>query len=92
MGRRFRGWGGGSPSQLQGGGRKNGKDGEKGHICGVDMKATGADLHTDADLREELKHQIQGLSDESMKKLWETIQCGVFGAPQETGNQVVGFP
>lgn len=56
------------------------------------MESTGADLHTDADLREELKHQIQGLSDESMKKLWETIQCGVFGAPQETGHQVVGFP
>ena len=85
MGRRFRGWGGGSPSQLQGGGRKNGKDGEKGLVC-VEMESTEADLHTDAGLREELKHQIKGLSDESMKKLWEAIQCGVFGAPLETGN------
>ena len=80
MGRRFRGWGGGSPSQLQGGGKKNGKDGEKGLVC-VEMESTGADLHTDASLREELKHQIQGLSDESMKKLWEAIRCGAFGAP-----------
>ena len=56
------------------------------------MKSTGADLHTDAGLREELKHKIQGLSDESMKKLWEAIQGGAFGAPRETGNQVVGFP
>lgn len=55
------------------------------------MELTGADLHTDAGLRDELKHQIKGLSDESMKKLWEAIQCGVFGAPQETGNQVVCF-
>lgn len=85
MGRRFRGWGGGSPSQLQGGGRKNGKDGEKGLVC-VEMESTEADLHTDAGLREKLKHQIKGLSDESMKKLWEAIQCGVFGAPLETGN------
>ena len=46
----------------------------------------GADLHTDAGLRDELKHQIKGLSDESMKKLWEAIQCGVFGAPLETGS------
>ena len=81
MGRRFRGWGGGSPSQLQGGGRKNGKDGEKGLVC-VEMESTEADLHTDAGLREELKHQIKGLSDESMKKLWEVIQCGAFGAPK----------
>lgn len=50
------------------------------------MELTGADLHTDAGLRDELKHQIKGLSDESMKKLWETIQCGVFGAPLETGS------
>lgn len=50
------------------------------------MESTEADLHTDAGLREELKHQIKGLSDESMKKLWEAIQCGVFGAPLETGN------
>lgn len=85
MGRRFRGWGGGSPSQLQGGGRKNGKDGEKGLVC-VEMESTEADLHTDAGLREKLKHQIKGLSDESMKKLWEAIQDGVFGAPLETGN------
>lgn len=85
MGRRFRGWGGGSPSQLQGGGRKNGKDGEKGLVC-VEMESTEADLHTDAGLREKLKHQIKGLSDESMKKLWEAIQCGVFGAPLETGS------
>ena len=85
MGRRFRGWGGGSPSQLQGAREKNGTDGEKGLVC-VEMESTGADLHTDAGLREKLKHQIQGLSDESMKKLWEAIQCGVFGAPLETGN------
>lgn len=85
MGRRFCGWGGGSPSQLQGGGRKNGKDGEKGLVC-VEMESTGADFHTDAGLRDELKHQIKGLPDESMKKLWEAIQCGVFGAPLETGN------
>lgn len=91
MGRRFRGWGGGSPSQLQGGGRKNGKDGEKGLVC-VEMESTEADLHTDAGLREKLKHQIKGLSDESMKKLWEAIQGGAFGAPRETENQVVGFP
>lgn len=86
MGRRFRGWGGGSPSQLQGGaeGKRNG-DGEKGLVC-VEMESTGADFHTDAGLRDELKHQIKGLSDESMKKLWEAIQCGVFGAPLETGN------
>lgn len=50
------------------------------------MESTGADLHTDAGLRNELKHQIKGLSDESMKKLWEAIQCGAFGAPLETGN------
>lgn len=81
MGRRFRGWGGGSPSQLQGGGRKNGKDGEKGLVC-VEMESTEADLHTDAGLREKLKHQIKGLSDESMKKLWEAIQCEAFGAPK----------
>lgn len=81
MGRRFRGWGGGSPSQFQGGGRKNGKDGEKGLVC-VEMESTEADLHTDAGLREKLKHQIKGLSDESMKKLWEAIQCGAFGAPK----------
>lgn len=81
MGRRFRGWGGGSPSQLQGGGRKNGKDGEKGLVC-VEMESTEADLHTDAGLREKLKHQIKGLSDESMKKLWEAIQYGAFGAPK----------
>ena len=31
---------------------------------------------------EELKRQIQELSDESMKKLWEAIQGGAFGAPQ----------
>ena len=42
--------------------------------------------------REELKRQIQGLSDESMKKLWDAIQGGAFGAPLETGNQVVGSP
>lgn len=90
MGRRFRGWGGGSPSQLQGERKKNGTGGEKGHIC-AEMESTEADLHTDADLREELKHQIKGLSDESMKKLWEAIQDGAFGAPKETGNQVVGF-
>ena len=81
MGRRFRGWGGGSPSQLQGGGRKNGKDGEKGLVC-ANMESTGTDLHTDAGLREKLKHQIKGLSDESMKNLWEAIQCGAFGAPK----------
>lgn len=81
MGRLFRGWGGGSPSQLQGGGRKNGKDGEKGLVC-VEMESTEADLHTDAGLREKLKHQIKGLSDESMKKLWEAIQGGAFGAPK----------
>lgn len=46
------------------------------------MESTEADLHTDAGLREELKHQIKGLSDESMKKLWEVIQCGAFGAPK----------
>lgn len=85
MGRRFRGWGGGSLSQLQGAREKNGTDGEKGLVC-VEMGSTEADLHTDAGLREELKHQIKGLSDESMKKLWEAIQCGVFGAPLETGN------
>ena len=56
------------------------------------MESTGADLHTDAGLRKELKHQIKGLSDESMKKLWDAIQGGVFGAPLETGNQVVGSP
>ena len=81
MGRRFRGWGGGSPSQLQGAQEENGKDGEKGLVC-VEMESTEADLHTDAGLREELKHQIKGLSDESMKKLWEVIQCGAFGAPK----------
>ena len=85
MGRRFRGWGGGSPSQLQGARKKNGTGGEKGLVC-VEMELTGADLHTDAGLRKELKHQIKGLSDESMKKLWEAIQCGVFGAPLETGS------
>ena len=85
MGRRFRGWGGGSPSQLQGARKKNGTGGEKGLVC-VEMESTGADLHTDAGLRDELKHQIKGLSDESMKKLWEAIQCGVFGAPLETGS------
>lgn len=46
------------------------------------MESTGTDLHTDAGLREELKRQIQGLSDESMKKLWEAIRIGAFGAPQ----------
>lgn len=56
------------------------------------MESTGADLHTDAGLREELKHKIQGLSDESIKKLWEAIQGGAFGALRKTGNQVVGFP
>ena len=81
MGRRFRGWGGGSPSQLQGVRKKNGTDGEKGHVC-VNMESAGTDLHTDAGLRKELKHQIQELSDESMKKLWEAIQGGAFGAPQ----------
>lgn len=91
MGRRFRGWGGGSPSQLQGARKKNGTGGEKGLVC-VEMESTGADFHTDAGLRDELKHQIKGLSDESMKKLWEAIQCGVFGAPLEIKNQVVGFP
>ena len=85
MGRRFRGWGGGSPSQRQGARKKNGTGGEKGLVC-VEMESTGADLHTDAGLRKELKHQIKGLSDESMKKLWEAIQCGVFGAPLETGS------
>lgn len=85
MGRRFRGWGGGSPLQLQGARKKNGTGGEKGLVC-VEMESTGADLHTDAGLRKELKHQIKGLSDESMKKLWEAIQCGLFGAPLETGN------
>ena len=55
--------------------------GEKGLVC-VEMELTGADLHTDAGLRDELKHQIKGLSDESMKKLWEAIQCGAFGAPK----------
>ena len=85
MGRRFRGWGGGSPSQLQGARKKNGTGGEKGLVC-VEMESTGADLHTDAGLRKELKHQIKVLSDESMKKLWEAIQCGVFGAPLETGS------
>lgn len=91
MGRRFRGWGGGSLSQLQGARKKNGTGGEKGLVC-VEMESTGADLHTDAGLREELKHKIQGLSDESIKKLWEAIQGGAFGALRETGNQVVGFP
>lgn len=56
------------------------------------MESTEADLHTDAGLREKLKHQIKGLSDESMKKLWDAIQGGAFGASLETGNQVVGFP
>ena len=56
------------------------------------MESTGTDLHTDAGLRKELKRQIQELSDESMKKLWEAIQGGAFGAPLETGNQVVGSP
>ena len=46
------------------------------------MESAGTDLHTDAGLRKELKHQIQELSDESMKKLWEAIQGGAFGAPQ----------
>ena len=59
--------------------KRNG-DGEKGLVC-VNMESTGTDIHTDAGLREELKHQIQGLSDESMKKLWEAIQGGAFGAP-----------
>ena len=82
MGRRFRGWGGGSLSQLQGAREKTGTDGEKGHICGVNMKATGTELHPDTEARENLKCQIQGLSDESMKKLWEAIQGGAFGAPK----------
>lgn len=85
MGRRFRGWGGGSLLQLQGAQEENGKDGEKGLVC-VNMKPTGTEFHTDASPREELKHQIQGLSDESMRKLWEAIRCGAFGAPQETGS------
>lgn len=91
MGRRFRGWGGGSPSQLQGAREKSGTDGEKGLVC-ADMKQTGMELHSETVAREKLKRQIQGLSDESMKKLWDAIQGGVFGAPLETGNQVVGSP
>lgn len=53
-------------------------------MCGYETNGNGTYPETVA--REELKRQIQGLSDESMKKLWETIQCGVFGAPLETGN------
>ena len=91
MGRRFRGWGGGSLSQFQGAREKNGTDGEKGLVC-ANMRQTGMELHPETVEREELKRQIQGLSDESMKKLWDAIQGGAFGAPLETENQVVGSP
>lgn len=59
-------------------------------MCGYEANGNGTYPETVA--REELKRQIQGLSDESMKKLWDAIQGGAFGAPMETGNQVVGSP
>lgn len=59
-------------------------------MCEYETNGNGTYPQTVA--REELKRQIQGLSNESMKKLWDAIQGGSFGAPLETGNQVVGFP
>ena len=59
-------------------------------MCGYETNGNG--IYPETVAREELKRQIQGLSDESMKKLWDAIQGGVFGAPLETGNQVVGSP
>lgn len=55
-------------------------------------ETNGNGTYPETVVREELKRQIQGLSDESMKKLWDAIQGGAFGAPLETGNQVVGSP
>lgn len=59
-------------------------------MCEYETNGNGTYPETVA--REELKRQIQGLSDESMKKLWDAIQGGAFGAPLEIGNQVVGSP
>ncbi len=59
-------------------------------MCGYETN--GNRTYPETVAREELKRQIQGLSDESMKKLWDAIQGGAFGAPLETGNQVVGSP
>ena len=59
-------------------------------MCGHETNGNG--IYPETVAREELKRQIQGLSDESMKKLWDAIQGGAFGAPLETGNQVVGSP
>lgn len=60
-------------------------------MCGYETNGNGTSSGETV-AREKLKRQIQGLSDESMKELWAAIQGGAFGAPLETGNQVVGSP
>lgn len=75
MGRRFRGWGGGSPSQLQGAQEENGKDGEKGPVC-VNMGKK--EEVTATTLRKNLKKRILRLSECELDELLKAIESGKF--------------